>query len=77
VRDDEGLGRDRHVVDRAIGEIDEFLGMSGDEIPVAPDVARVCARRGIARRDRRRERRIRNRSTESAIADTLKLVVPA
>jgi hypothetical protein len=76
VRDNEGLGRDRHFVDRTIGEIDEFLGMSRHEVPVAADVARVCARGGIARRDCRRECRIRNRPTQSAIADTVKLVVP-
>ena len=51
--------------------------MSGYEITIAADVARVGARGGIACLDGRRERRIRNRPAQSAVAGGLHLAVPA
>jgi hypothetical protein len=62
MRGDDRLRGHRHLVNRALCEVHEFLGMAGDEIGVAAHVTGVRSGGGVSGFHRRRHRRIWNRS---------------
>ena len=77
VRGDDRLCGHGHLVNRSMSEVHELLGMTGDEIGVAADVARVGPRCRVSRFHRGRQRRIRNRPAQPAVAGRLQLAIPS
>jgi hypothetical protein len=65
------------VVNGAIAEIDQLFRMAERELRSITDVARVCGRGSISATERRRECWILNRAVPAAVANLLKLAVPA
>src|SRR4051812_531467 len=72
----EGLGFDSHLMDGAVSEVDQLLGVSGDERGVATVVAGIGGGGCVSTADRVRQRGIDNVAGPSAIADAHELAVP-
>ena len=76
VRVDDRLGLHRHLVMRAVGQVDQLLGVAVRELRASPDVAGIGAGTGVSGGDRFGERGIGDRPGPSAVADGLKFAVP-
>src|SRR5690606_5785328 len=76
---DRALGSHRHLVNRAVAEIDELLGLADRELrsETVAGVARVGGRRSVAALHRVGHLRIAELPRPDAIADADELAVPA
>ena len=65
-----------HHVNRAIGPVDNLLGMALTELHVVAGVAGIGAGGGVAAAERGRQRGVADRARIAAVADALELAVP-
>src|SRR5215467_13545610 len=76
VRRRDGLRGHGHLVNGALLEVHELLGMADHEVGVAADVTGIGADRRIARQERRRHRTIRDGAGPRAVANGQQFSVP-
>ncbi len=74
---DEVLRTNRHLVLRAIREVDELLRMADHELATTATMTVVRSRRGVAPQQRVFHRIVRDGATPTAATDCEKLAVPS
>ena len=75
-RRDDGFCRHRHLVNRAVREVNQLFGMTGYEVGVVADMTGVGARRSRNRQRPQQPSRDTEWCPPAAIADRLQLPIP-